>query len=237
MVDDPIDPPKPKKKPAGVDDDGPAFEIDLPEVEITAPRPGTPSTPGTNIPFPSEPVLPKPGGPVTPNNPIPTSGGSGGSSTSATSGDVTVKDIKNNLSNPCLQAMLNAAISKQLKSWVAKTVNSLGGNGGNFNLDQDSLPGKSKEVIATAIYHEIIHGVFAINNVPIILQHETMAESYRQKIAEGLKALFPAMSDGDANALGWIGLVKTYQFSSLQMKDFQNYTGTALDILKIAVAY
>ncbi|MET3877050.1 hypothetical protein [Chitinophaga sp. OAE865] len=176
--------------------------------------------------------------------------------------------------------MLNAAISKQLKSWVANTVNSLGSNGGNYdfifrekpvgsfvnadvlgefdpvdsklggdtanprkygviyiNLNQDSLPGKSKEVIATAIYHEIIHGVFAINNVPIILQHETMAESYRQKIAEGLKALFPAMSDEDANALGWIGLVKTYQFSSLRTKDFQNKTGTALDILKIAVAY
>lgn len=280
MVDDPTGPVDPKKKPGGLDDDGPGFEIDLPPIEVTAPGPGTPSTPGTNIPFPSEPVLPKPGGPVTPNNPIPIGGGGSGSSKPATSGDVTVTDIKNNLSNPCLQAMLNAALSNQLKSWVAKTVNSLGGNGGNYdfvfrekpvgsfananvlgefdrndshlggneanktkygviyiNLNQDSLPRKPKEFIASAIYHEIIHGVLAINKVNFDYQHETMAESYRQKIAEGLKALFPAISDEDANALGWVGLVKTYQFSSLGMKDFQNNTGIASNIVKIALAY
>ncbi|WP_142683865.1 hypothetical protein [Chitinophaga polysaccharea] len=64
-----------------------------------------------------------------------------------------------------------------------------------------------------------------------------MAESYRQKIAEGLKELFPALSDTEASALGWEGLVKTYQFTSIQVKDLQNYTGTALNIMKIIVAY
>lgn len=99
------------------------------------------------------------------------------------------------------------------------------------------MPGKPKEFIATAIYHEIIHGVLAINQVHNVSQHETMAESYRQKIAEGLKALFPAMNDEDANALGWLGLVKTYQFSSLKMKDLQNYTGIVFDIQQIVLAY
>ncbi len=85
MVGDPTGPVDPKKKPGGLDDggedDGPGFEITLPTVEVTAPAPSTPTTPGTNIPFPTEPVRPAPGGPVTPNNPIPIGGGGSTSTT------------------------------------------------------------------------------------------------------------------------------------------------------------
>lgn len=127
MVDDPIDPLHPKKKPGGLDDggddDGPGFEITLPTVEITAPTPGTPTTPGTNIPFPTEPVMPAPGGPVTPNNPIPIGGGGTVSNTNS------VKTITNLVKDPCISAEVQNITSG---GWANEIVTKLN-NIFNFN--------------------------------------------------------------------------------------------------------
>ncbi|WP_142686053.1 hypothetical protein [Chitinophaga polysaccharea] len=186
MVDDPIDPPKPKKKPGGLDDDGPGFEIDLPPVEVTAPGPRTPSTPGTNIPFPSEPVLPKPGGPVTPNNPMPIGGGGSGTHTS-------VFDIANKLTTPCFKTIFSEIQSKTLQNTISKMLNKLFGSTDVINLDIEEgklkqgvdgdtrdmgtsrgyraigitlntseLQNASKEYIAATILHEAVHGINSI---------------------------------------------------------------------------
>ncbi|WP_221887757.1 hypothetical protein [Chitinophaga polysaccharea] len=129
IVDDPTGPVDPKKKPGDPDgdDDGPAFEIDLPAVEITAPRPGTPKTPGTNIPFPSEPVLPKPGGPATPNNPIPIGGGGGGSIPASFT-----RKIDDSKLPPCMQKIL-AALKTLSKGSVANIVTKFAGNTPGYN--------------------------------------------------------------------------------------------------------
>ncbi|WP_221887699.1 SprT-like domain-containing protein, partial [Chitinophaga polysaccharea] len=182
MVDDPIDPPKPKKKPTGLDDDGPAFEIGLPAVEITAPRPGTPSTPGTNIPFPSEPVLPKPGGPVTPNNPIPIGGGGRG-----TGAGNSLNLITNDTKDPCISQSIETALNSKLTNNITTIFNTFFSGSNEYNvtfnedtfgntifakttalnqtnfeitLNIDLLKGAAKELIVATILHEMIHGIF-----------------------------------------------------------------------------
>ncbi|MET3874802.1 hypothetical protein [Chitinophaga sp. OAE865] len=191
MVDDPIDPPKPKKKPAGVDDDDPAFEIDLPAVEVTAPGSRTPSTPGTDIPFPSEPVLPKPGGPVTPNNPIPIGGGGGSTSTGA--GKNSIKEIKTDqITNQCLSEAIRLALDKGLKNEITTTFNNLFSGTDGFDitfkeaalakstsaqtetvsrydieitLNNITLPNSSKEFITATILHEAVHAMYDAKGV------------------------------------------------------------------------
>ncbi len=193
MVGDPIDPLRPKKKPGGFDDDGPGFEVDLPQVEITAPAPGTPKTPGTNIPFPTEPVRPVPGGPVTPNNPIPIGGGG---TSSNRGGNNSVKTININISDTCIKDAVDMATNKNLQNYIQTTFNKLFSgseqftvyiedgilandvfgaakpiNKGNgywdiqITLNKNLLKGASKEIMVATMYHEMIHGMFVANKV------------------------------------------------------------------------
>lgn len=198
----------------------------------------------------------------------------------AVSGNVLVNDIKITLKNPCLSQVAFRVLSNKLDNWVATTLDSLGGLGGNYNfyfredtvgsfpdptvlgeyrarestfsgppsnpklygniviaLNVDSLPGKPIELITLAIYHEIIHGVLAINQVNLNLHHETMANFYRGKLFGALKELFPSMSDRDANALAWLGLYRTFEWADVRLKDFQNYTGISKELSDKAQDY
>lgn len=195
MVDDPLNPPRPKKKPGEPDDDGPAFEIDLPLVEVTAPGPGTPKTPGTNIPFPTEPVRPVTGGPATPNNPLPIGGGGGGTSSNS-SGSNSVKTITIDISDPCIKDAVDMATNKNLQNYIQTTFNKLFSGSEQFTvyiedgilannvfgaakpinksngywdiqitLNKNLLKGASKEIMVATLYHEMIHGMFDANKV------------------------------------------------------------------------
>jgi hypothetical protein len=195
MLSDPTGTVDPPKNPLNPDDDGPAFEIDLPQVEVTAPGPRTPSTPGTNIPFPSEPVRPIPGGPVTPNNPIPIGGGGGGSTSSIT-GSNSVQTITVDIIDPCIKSAVDMATNKNLQNYIQSTFNSLFSGSEKFavyiqngiinkdvygtaktiskgnayydieiTLNDNLLKGASKEVIVATLYHEMIHGMFDANKI------------------------------------------------------------------------
>ncbi|WP_142687113.1 hypothetical protein [Chitinophaga polysaccharea] len=138
MVGDPNDPVDPWKKPGGLDDDGSGFEITLPTVEVTAPAPSTSKTPGTNIPFPTEPVRPVPGGPVTPNNPIPIGGGRNSNSSSPST-------IKSELKNSCLTAAYSSVYSNDLKNWISASVKAVFNKDANLNITFRERPATSFE--------------------------------------------------------------------------------------------
>jgi len=191
MVDDPTDPPvKPKKKPGSLDDDGPAFEIDLPTVEVTAPGPRTPSTPGTDIPFPSEPVLPNAGGPVAPNNPVPIGGGS-------TSNGNTVTDIKNNMKESCMKNTVNLVTGKGWTNQIAQKVNQIFGQNNKYNItffDRDAWPAnypKFNEFAAGTTYPRFVNGILKVDvylNNPLLqnASQEYIAATLLHEIAHGI---------------------------------------------------
>jgi hypothetical protein len=64
-----------------------------------------------------------------------------------------------------------------------------------------------------------------------------MAEHYRSKIAEGLKELFPGLSDSDAAALSWEGLLETYEWSVVKLRSMQDQTNTAYNIIQTVLDY
>ncbi|GEP88879.1 hypothetical protein SAMN05660909_02534 [Chitinophaga terrae (ex Kim and Jung 2007)] len=95
-----------------------------------------------------------------------------------------------------------------------------------INLNVDELPKKPKEVIVTTILHESLHAYLRQEGILFdnswVNQHEMMAAQYADKIADALQEIFPNLSRTDSEALGWLGLQSTIQWSSNMIKDLNN---------------
>ncbi|TCD18275.1 hypothetical protein EZ456_21450 [Pedobacter psychrodurus] len=86
----------------------------------------------------------------------------------------------------------------------------------NIRLNQNKLPGYSKEYILSTIYHEILHAYLfsKMEKGPdgrfhISTQHDDMANKYLTLMTGALKIAFPNISDQEAWALSWGGLEET----------------------------
>jgi hypothetical protein len=80
----------------------------------------------------------------------------------------------------------------------------------NVTLNTGVLLDASKEYTAATIYHEIIHAYLRTSGVTgQDLQHITMTERYVTQLESSLHSLFPNISDLDAKALSWGGLMDT----------------------------
>lgn len=190
--------PKKPKQPGGDDGDGDdgGFDgpvIDLPPVVVTAPAPSTPTGPGTNIPFPSEPVTLPHGGPVTPNNPIPIGGGGG---TGSSNGNA-VTDIKNKMKDGCMKNTVDSLTGKGWTNKIAQKVNQIFGTSNKYNitfLDRDAWPAnypKFNETATGSTYPRFVDGVLKVdvylNNT--LLQNaskEYIAATLLHEIAHGI---------------------------------------------------
>ncbi|MBV7531099.1 hypothetical protein [Chitinophaga sp. sic0106] len=90
----------------------------------------------------------------------------------------------------------------------------------------------SREYIAATIMHEILHGYFVIeynrNNNPF--SHGQMAGTeFFNKMIGALKELFPNLSTTDANALVWMGLDETPEYSSFSLNEKNQIESIALN--------
>lgn len=95
----------------------------------------------------------------------------------------------------------------------AKTTPFLYSNGRidfNVTLNTGVLPSASKEYTAVTIYHEIVHAYLRTLGVTgQNLQHIVMTEQYVSKLESALQSMFPNLSNLDAKALSWGGLMDT----------------------------
>jgi len=82
-------------------------------------------------------------------------------------------------------------------------------------LNDQILPGASKEFTSAVIIHETIHAYMFANGLTASIQHEAMAVSYIDQVSGLLKSLYPNLSDTDAQALSWGGLAGTGSWSLL----------------------
>ncbi|MBB2146193.1 hypothetical protein GM921_11900 [Pedobacter sp. LMG 31464] len=83
----------------------------------------------------------------------------------------------------------------------------------NITLNKNVLGGASQELAVVTLYHEILHaylltlgGLYGNNNGP---QHQYIASTFVSKLSNSLQGIFPALSNGDANSLAWLGLQNT----------------------------
>jgi hypothetical protein len=109
-----------------------------------------------------------------------------------------------------------------------------------IDLNVDDLPKVPQELIALVIMHETLHAYLVVRGGPdLLLQHSTMAQTYRAKMIEGLKELFPTMSDADASALSWEGLQETFEWNMNKLRDYQNMNpnNPTYNILKTLLDY
>jgi hypothetical protein len=80
----------------------------------------------------------------------------------------------------------------------------------NVTLNIGVLPEASKEFTAATIYHEIVHAYLRTGGLTDRNLHEiVIAEKYQSQIESSLHSLFPNISDLDAKALSWGGLMET----------------------------
>lgn len=75
-----------------------------------------------------------------------------------------------------------------------------------IELNENVLPGASKEFTAVTVLHEAIHGYLAFINETALLDHADMSLAYRGAIADYLVNCFGTDSEV-ADALAWQGLV------------------------------
>jgi hypothetical protein len=187
-------------------------------------------------------------------------GSGGGGGTGGNGGDA-VFEIKDSVQNDCIKAQLSHAQTAKttirnmlndefgtnnfndrdivfydittLPDIVAGTTH--GNNAYSFiiNLNENTLPQRSKEYILSTIYHEILHaymdtqlGKDASGNYLISNQHQTMADKYVFLMTGALKVAFPNLSDRDAWALSWGGLEDTpfykTKLSEVERLEIQN---------------
>ena len=87
----------------------------------------------------------------------------------------------------------------------------------DITLNSDLLPNIAQEFAAKTMMHETLHAMFLANGDARngILQHNQIANSYIDALANALMSNFPNMSQQDAIALSWSGV------------DFQNTTAWA----------
>ncbi|WP_293741736.1 hypothetical protein [uncultured Pedobacter sp.] len=175
------------------------------------------------------------------------------------------KEIKDSINNPCIKEQLSLAQSAKttirnmlndefgtanfndrdivfydittLADTVAGTTHGNSAYSFIINLNENTLPQRSKEYILSTIYHEILHaymdtqiGKDASGNYLISNQHQTMADRYVFLMTGALKIAFPNLSDRDAWALSWGGLEDTpfykTKLSEIERVEIQNLMTT-----------
>ncbi len=99
----------------------------------------------------------------------------------------------------------------------------------NITLNDQILPGSSKEFTAAVVIHEVLHAYMFANGLTANMQHEAMAVSYINQVSGLLKSLYPNLSDTDAQALSWGGLAGTGSWSLLSNMS-PTYTDSLVDI-------
>lgn len=106
----------------------------------------------------------------------------------------------------------------------------------NFDIQINSshLPNYSKEMIFQTYLHESLHGVMLTDGRSWngILQHEELANAYRNSIQSELRSTFPNLSSSEAEALSWAGIQFSQAYINLprwkkteienKLADFQN---------------
>ncbi|PSL47514.1 hypothetical protein CLV51_102371 [Chitinophaga niastensis] len=88
-----------------------------------------------------------------------------------------------------------------------------------ITLNTTDLKNSSKEYVAATILHEVIHGYFRAVNENKLLDHNDMGLFYIDKMAAGIKEVYPTISNDDATALAWGGVHESYAWSELVRKD------------------
>jgi hypothetical protein len=222
-----------------------------------------------------------PPAPTCPGNKPPGTGSGGGSSgpttsvgiltvsttsTTSTSGlpapsdpclaDKIASKIYDNVANPCVHTMVEAAISRNIEFDLQNSMNRIFGNNANFNLtfndnpknlidptdDGETTPtytdayiqagtnrtiitgmdiditlnskilsGSSQEFVTATILHEALHAYF--RTIGTMDDHNVMVIQYIPWFESTLKAIYPSMSDSDAQALAFGGLTQTMAMS------------------------
>lgn len=78
----------------------------------------------------------------------------------------------------------------------------------DISINENVLPGASREYSLRSFLHEALHGVLLSNGVAWsnTLQHEEIANSYRSLIASTLLSAYPGLGQSEADALAWEGL-------------------------------
>lgn len=84
--------------------------------------------------------------------------------------------------------------------------------GATINLNKNILPNASKEFIAATILHEALHAYIGVNYYAI--DHEEMAKSYVNTMADILQGMFSSLSRVHALSLSWGGLEGTSYFTN-----------------------
>lgn len=191
----------------------------------------------------------------------------GGGSAGGNSSNVT-----NNTVEPCLKNSvdfaLSANVSNAITAYMYSTFGSYSQKNLNFvsgalptsryadtegswsnltvTLNNQNLPGYSKEFQVAVIFHEILHayliaayGPATNGHLNIPNQHEYMITNYVNTVTNALTTTFPNLSSGDATGLALIGLQNTSLytlFSPAQVQSTQNsqqaYMGTNADTKK-----
>jgi hypothetical protein len=102
-----------------------------------------------------------------------------------------------------------------------------------ITLNTTDLRNASKEYIAATIMHEVLHGYFRAVNENKLLDHNDMGLFYIDKMAAGIREIYPTISVNDANALAWGGVHESYTWNELVRKD----PSTADSIIEINKKY
>lgn len=84
-------------------------------------------------------------------------------------------------------------------------------------INRPMLSEASQEKILQTYLHEALHGVLLAKGIQFsnIIQHDAMANYYRDMIQSELKLAFPSLSNSEAYALSWSGLQTTKAYSNL----------------------
>lgn len=73
----------------------------------------------------------------------------------------------------------------------------------------------SKDDIVATILHEVIHAYLLAIKVNPLIDHNEMGLFYIDKMASGIKDVFPTISSDDAKALAWGGVHESYAWKQL----------------------
>nr|WP_295875941.1 hypothetical protein [uncultured Chitinophaga sp.] len=162
-----------------------------------------------------------------------------------------LREIQNNLTNPCFISALNSVSSGTLQSQVSDILRNIFNQSDRLNARfyeepmADTIDGittasftltdgktttnmnitlnsklitkfnSSKEYIVATILHEVIHAYLLAKKVNPLVDHNEMGLFYIDKMASGIKTVFPTISDDNAKALAWGGVHESYAWKQL----------------------
>lgn len=163
---------------------------------------------------------------------------SGGGNGYSTSNQSNSSDIHNDLTDPCLKALLNTILNMQFANRVHNILNEFNISSdinldfvdtallddqimGYFNgeasvdgrfqieLNRDHLPKSSKEFATAVIIHEAIHAYLSKNAIDINFQHNEMFLKYRKTISDALVQMY-GTNQQVADDLAFVGLTVSH---------------------------